>query len=295
MEELNPKSTGFFISIAFYAFYFLYMVMYTYEAIFIFHTKTNFLLICAIFICTFVSVIFASYGLLIFSCFFVIIIASIEITKFTNYGYEYFWNYGFNRIFLITRLFITLLFLIFYTLHIINLKKAKLEKLNNGNVENATTPPSTSRAVLTEHNLQESTFNNSNNPYIPRIDMNRTVVDIEKDNANFIEQKNKEAIEGFPIKKVFFPAINQDDMQSISMEPDLDSIKKNNPFSHYKVMASEHLDNPRAVKLKMDNPDMNDAEMSNEIPSMNKSIIENNIGFETNHILYNNNMNTNKN
>ncbi|CAD2103127.1 conserved Plasmodium protein, unknown function [Plasmodium vinckei] len=250
---------------------------------------------CTIFICTFASVTFASYVLLICSCFFVIIIASIEITKFTKYGYAYFGNSEFNRFFLITRLLVTLLFIIFYTFHIINLKKSKLEQLNNGNVENAATPPSIPRATLTGHNLQESTFNNSNNPDMPRIDMNRTIADIEKDNADFVEQKNNEAFEGFSIKKIFFPTINKDDMQSISMSPNIGSIKKTNPFNHYKVMVSEYLNNPRSVNLKIGIPGMNDVEMSNELASMNKSIIENNMGFETNHILYNNNMNNNMN
>ncbi|CAD2090340.1 conserved Plasmodium protein, unknown function [Plasmodium vinckei lentum] len=220
--------------------------------------------------------------------------ASIEITKFTNYEHAFLWYYGFNRFFLITRLFVTFLFIIFYTLHIINLKKAKFEQLNNGNAENATTPPSIPRATLTGHNLQESTFNNSNNPDMSRIDMNRTVVDIEKDNADFIEQKNNEEIEGFSVKKIYFFTTNKDDIQSISMKPNLNSIKKINPFSHYKVMASEYLNNPRAAKLKMGNPGMNDVEANNELTSMNKSVIENNIDFETNHILYNNNMGNNK-
>ncbi|VEV56073.1 conserved Plasmodium protein, unknown function [Plasmodium vinckei vinckei] len=290
MEEPNPKSADLFISIAFYSFYFLYMFTYAYEAIFIFYTKTSFLLICVIFICTFVSVIYDSYGLVICSWFFVIIVASIEITKFTNYRYGYFWYHGFYRFFLITRLFVTLLFIIFYTIHIINLKNTKFEQLNNGNVENATTPPSISRAILPEHNIQASTFNNSNNPDMPRNYINRTVVDIEKDNDNFIEQKNKEDIEDISVKKICFPTISKDDIQSISMRSNIGSIKKIHPYSHYKVMASEYLNDPRTVKLKMSTPDMNDVEINNEVISMNKSVIENNIDFETNHILYNNDM-----
>ncbi|SCN59786.1 conserved Plasmodium protein, unknown function [Plasmodium chabaudi chabaudi] len=304
MEETNPKFMRVFISIAFYSFYILYLFMYAYETICIFYKKTSFVLICATFICTYFSVAFVSYSLLIFSCFFVIVIASIEISKFTHPGQIYFGDPGFHRFFLITRLFGTFLFIIFYALHITNLKKAQLEQLHNGNVENATTPASISRTILTEHNIQPSNFNNSNNPDIQRNYMNRTIVDIEKDNTDFIDQKNKEAIEAYSLNKKTFPTINKDDIQSISMKSNQGSINKFNPFSHYKVTASEYLNNPRTAKLKMNNPgmndakmndvEMNDAEMNDVLTSMNKNVIENNPGFPTNHILYNNGMGNNR-
>ncbi|SCM21437.1 conserved Plasmodium protein, unknown function [Plasmodium berghei] len=297
MEEDKSKSFQIFVGIAFYLFYLFYMFTYSFEVLFIFYTQLSYMMLCAIFIFTLFSILFISYSLMYISCFFVIIMSLTEISEFTKYTQAYFLDEEFNKIFLMARLFGAINFIIFYSMHMGNLKKAKYEKQNNENIENEINQTIRSRTIPVAQNTPLPTINNNNNHHqeLPRNNVNIHDTDVEKDKAIFMNPQKTEVIEGYVLKKMVIPVIHKEDIKMIPEQHNTVDAKNATPFNHYKIMTSESLNNPRNDNYKMNNPEMNHFEMSSVHPSINNNIIENNPSIPTNYILYNQSIENNRN
>ncbi|CRG96798.1 conserved Plasmodium protein, unknown function [Plasmodium gallinaceum] len=135
MEESNPRS-GIIISIVFYICYFFYFITYSYEITLIFSKKIDFILFCILLLTTMFSIFFISLALMYASFFLIAIITLTEIYEYTGNLLDFILDDEFNKLFLLVRLFATVNFIVFFSIHISNLKKKKKEYLNKVRSQN---------------------------------------------------------------------------------------------------------------------------------------------------------------
>ncbi|SOV78977.1 conserved Plasmodium protein, unknown function [Plasmodium reichenowi] len=162
MEE--RKWSYIMVSVIFYLCYFFYFLTYSYEIIFLFQTKIDYIVFCLLFITSLFSIYFCSKGLIYISTFLVTIISFIEIYEYTNNIRKDLYDEEFLKLFLLVRLFAAVNLVVFLHLHIKNLKNIKDEKLNNekdSTVQSVAVPTNTT--TQNNHNNHNNNHNQNNN------------------------------------------------------------------------------------------------------------------------------------
>ncbi|SOV14390.1 conserved Plasmodium protein, unknown function [Plasmodium sp. gorilla clade G2] len=170
MEE--GKWSYIMVSVVFYLCYFFYFLTYSYEIIFLFQTKIDYIVFCLLLITSLFSIYFCSKGLKYICTFLIAIISFIEIYEYTNNSPKDLYDEEFLKLFLLVRLFSAINLVVFLHLHIKNLKIIKNDKLNNDKLnDKASTVQSVavSKNIHPEknnnyyHNNNNSNNNNNNN------------------------------------------------------------------------------------------------------------------------------------
>ncbi|CAD51932.1 hypothetical protein CYL21_0888 [Plasmodium falciparum NF54] len=160
MEE--RKWSYIMVSVIFYLCYFFYFLTYSYEIIFLFQTKIDYIVFCLLFITSLFSIYFCSKGLKYICTFLITIISLIEIYEYTNNIPKDLYDEEFLKLFLLVRLFSAVNLVVFLYLHIKNLKNIKDEKLNNdkdSTIQSVAEPTNTT----TENNHNQNNNHNNNN------------------------------------------------------------------------------------------------------------------------------------
>ncbi|SPJ10299.1 conserved Plasmodium protein, unknown function [Plasmodium sp. DRC-Itaito] len=166
MEE--GKWSYVMVSVIFYLCYFFYFLTYSYEIIFLFKTKIDYIVFCLLFITSLFSIYFCSKGLNLISTFLIAIISFIEIYECTNNIPKDLYDEEFLKLFLLVRLFSAVNLAVFLHLHIKNLKNIKDDKLNNEkestvqSIDVRTNTP-TENNNKNNHNNHNNNHNNHNN------------------------------------------------------------------------------------------------------------------------------------
>ncbi|CRG99462.1 conserved Plasmodium protein, unknown function [Plasmodium relictum] len=137
MEKSNSSSSGVIVSIIFYICYLFYFITYSYEIVLVFSKDIDYVMFCALLVTSMFSIFFVSMGLMYTSFFLVAIISLTEIYEYTGNLLEYVLDDEFNKLFLLVRLFTTVNFIVFFSMHISNLKKKKKEYLNKIKSQNS--------------------------------------------------------------------------------------------------------------------------------------------------------------
>ncbi|GAW80314.1 hypothetical protein, conserved [Plasmodium gonderi] len=248
MEERKPVCSSLAIGLLFYLCYFFYFGSYIFQMYFLVFSKVDYILFGVLLIMTIVSISLASSGLMQSSIFVVVIILLVEIYEYKNYVYPNIIDSEFNKMFLIFRLFVTINFLLFFYLHIKNLKKKKKIELYKSKSEEKKTQKSQ------ENNLSPNINGLSKYNTVPvRGNITQEVIaHFPCQHNNGVPEKKTEIIEGHTLKILSIPIIQKEERpqpSEIFSQPckvfELQS--QNNPYMHYSLKTVENNTQPFAV------------------------------------------------
>lgn len=236
--------------------YFFYFGLYSFEIIFIFSSKMDYVMLFVLVITTIVSISLASAGLMYTSFFLVIVISLAEIYEYKNSSFGHVVDDEFSKLFLIVRLFATVNFLLFYYLHINNLKREKRMKLAKSKSSEKKTQTQTQ--AQTGHETNSAEYKNDDLRHGAVIPVGGKLIKEvvtptqmhthnHKDNHtqdNDDPSKKTQVIEGYILKHVTIPIIQKDERSPPPAVPSQQSkafeIPPHHlPYTHYSVKSVE--------------------------------------------------------
>ncbi|SOV76474.1 conserved Plasmodium protein, unknown function [Plasmodium sp. gorilla clade G3] len=299
MEE--GKWSYILVSVIFYLCYFFYFLTYSYEIIFLFQTKIDYIVFFLLFITSLFSIYFFSKGLKYICTFLVTIISFIEIYEYTNNIPKDLYDEEFLKLFLLVRLFSAVNLVVFLHLHIKNLKNIKHEKLNNektSTVQSIGVPTNTPTQNNNYSNKNHSHNNNHNhnhnnnhndccNNYYNNQDnflKSNTVIpthnNLFKENipqihhqTGVITSKTLPTENIYVLKHVSIPIIEKEIIKKENKLSNMYDMQTNDSFNHYKVNNSCSSNN------------INENKITDPISTHN---LNNNNNGHTNHIIQSN-------
>ncbi|KJP87465.1 hypothetical protein AK88_02897 [Plasmodium fragile] len=240
MENHKQPCSSFIVSLVFYVCFFFYFGLYSFEIMFIFSSKMDYVMLCFLLITTILSISLASIGLMYTSYFLVIVISLVEIYEYKNSSFASVMDDEFSKVFLIVRLFATVNFLMFYYMHINNLKRKKRMDL--------------AKSKSSEKKTQTQTVYERNSPAYKNDDLRHGAalpvggkliqeVATHKHTQDNDGPSNKtQVIEGYILKHVTIPIIQKDEnspppVLSSQQSKVFEAPPHHLPYSHYSVKS----------------------------------------------------------
>ncbi|CAI7719692.1 conserved Plasmodium protein, unknown function [Plasmodium vivax] len=223
MENQKPACSGFIISLLFYVCFFFYFGLYSFEVIFIFSSNMDYVMLSVLLITTILSISLVSTGLVYTSVFLVIVISLVEMYEYQNSSFANVMDYKFSKVFLIIRIFATVNFLLFYYLHMSNLKRKKQVDL----AKSSSSEKKTQTYTQTHAQTNAQTAHGRNSPecktddlryggvlpvggkFIPKGVTHTSTLQHTLDNDDPL--KKTQVIEGYILKHVTIPIIQKDE------------------------------------------------------------------------------------
>ncbi|ANQ07589.1 Uncharacterized protein PCOAH_00016700 [Plasmodium coatneyi] len=238
MEDHKPACSGFIISLLFYVCYIFYFGLYCYEMMYIFSSKMDYFMLCLLLITSMLSISLASTGLMYTSFFLVIVISLVEINEYKNSSFGSVMDEEFSKVFLIVRLFSIINFLLFYYLHIKNLKQKTRVDLAKAK--------SSEKKTQTVHERNSSEYKNGDLRHGATIPVGgksiQEVVTHKHTQDNEDPSKKTQVIEGYILKHVTIPIIQKDERppppaMSSQQSKVFEAPPHHLPYSHYSVKS----------------------------------------------------------
>ncbi|SOV22621.1 conserved Plasmodium protein, unknown function [Plasmodium sp. DRC-Itaito] len=302
MEE--GKWSYIMVSVVFYLCYFFYFLTYSYEIIFLFQTKIDYIVFCLLLITSLFSIYFCSKGLKYICTFLIAIISFIEIYEYTNNSPKNLYDEEFLKLFLLVRLFSAVNLVVFLHLHIKNLKIIKNDKLNNDklnndklNIDKASTVQSVAVSKNTHPEKNKNYYHNNNNNNNPCNNYYNNQDNFLKSNTvtsthnnlfkqdipqihqqtGVITSKTLPPENIYVLKHVSIPIIEKEIINKQTNLQNVYEMQTNDSFNHYKINHSCSKNNINENKTtehiqthntnQNNNPYMNHIIQNNQVPN----------------------------
>ncbi|SBT87904.1 conserved Plasmodium protein, unknown function [Plasmodium malariae] len=237
MEERKDICSNFIISKMFYLCCLFYFGTYVFQMAYVYAKKLDYIMFCTLLIATVLSLFLSSSGLMYFCVFLVFITSLVEIHEYTNSILVPLMDDEFTKVFLMMRLFATIDFIIFYYLHIKNIKKKKKEKLNAVKAQITKLQTCEMGSSKDGASLKQKTLPISSN--LPN--QEHTTQANKGSNIQHKKQSTK-TIEGYVLKKMSIPIIQKDDERNIIVNPSIIyDVQSYVPFNHYNIKPDHNV------------------------------------------------------
>ncbi|GAB65825.1 hypothetical protein PCYB_073270 [Plasmodium cynomolgi strain B] len=251
MENPKPACSSFIISLLFYVCYFFYFGLYSFEIIFMVSAKKDYVMLFILLITTILSISLASTGLMYTSFFLVIVMSLVEMYEYKNSSFVNAMDDEFSKLFLIVRLFATVNFLLFYYLHINNLKRKKRMDL----AKSKSTEKKTQTQTQTVHERNSPEYKNDDLRHGAVLPVGGKLIQEvvtpthmhthKHTQDNDDPSKKTQVIEGYILKHVTIPIIEKDDRSPLpalsNQQSKVFEVPPHHlPYSHYSVKSVDN-------------------------------------------------------